>query len=183
MATTYPTVGTLAPGEAFVNYTTNKWSVQPGSVTIDVYSSPQIFIDNNVSYVEVGILHNGTFPVNGYIAATSSLAVIDYCFYTMNNIWHPTFPDQKYYVFETQKSLSVYDQFGNFSWTMSAGTMICTDTGAPGDTYKNLMILYGYEQNSQWWAAINNVNYGFIDTGIEQGSGCTTWGLKLNRSC
>ncbi|GMA49299.1 hypothetical protein GCM10025857_06560 [Alicyclobacillus contaminans] len=179
----YTVVGTLNPGEAFVNYTTNKWSVHPGSTTVNVYDSPQIFKDNGISYVYVGILHNGTFPVNGYIAATDSLAAIDYCFYTIDFVGSQ-FPTQTYYVFQTQKALDVFDQAGNYKWTMQSGTYFATPTGAPGDTYKYLMIAYAYLEDNKWWSLIDPPGtYGFIDTGVRQGSSCTAWGIKLNRTC
>lgn len=92
-----------------------------------------------------------------------------------------TFDGTKYKTFKTRRKLPYYDSSANYKGTCEIGARVATNDTEPGQTYPYLMRAMFIEtgENTNVWKAVSGTayEYGFIDTGIENGGTKTTIGV------
>lgn len=180
-------VGTIGAGEAFVRMDQDggRYAINGTSSSWNVQSDPNIFEADGVAYTQVAFLHT-SFPTYGYIGTDGIVDVYTKYFSTV-------VADKTYYVLETQETLecNITTELGTLT-SMPSGSQIAV---LQADVYGSpqQMTFYGYKNSdptisdNQWmWSGspMNPSSYpAWIDTGIESGSGCPYWGIKLNRTC
>lgn len=178
-------VGTLAPGEAFVRMDQDggRYAINGTSTTWNVQSDPSVLEGSGVAYTQVAFLHT-SFPTYGYIGTSGIVDVYTEKFGTVIGTTGVT-EGVTYNILETQKTLTcdITTLLGQLT-SMPSGSQIAV---AEADMYANpqQMTIYGFKNsdptgsNNQWLFTADN--YGWIDTGIENGSSIAAWGIKLNR--
>jgi hypothetical protein len=163
----YTTVGHLLPNEVFLNLASDTWCFNHTSEEVPVFSSPEPFEANGVSYRHIYFLHT-SYPTDGYIETSILGHLANYNWGTFDNEYKILKLAVESYAYCWE-----YGDSNEFHWVPAGAKILVKDGSMYSDGTYTKMCIYGWQYgnmpSNEWYMQDPHTNggMGYLYTNIK----------------